>query len=422
MPFPSRLPRFLAILTILACTAPAHPVTNAASTTGRLPTPLNATFTVGSQVFKLIDDSRTDPFNSTEKRAVAITAYYPSAGQGGGTSPDGADFAPYMPTAMAGLLDRALGIPSGALESVLTDTCLGAPAVSSDQRNLIVMSTGLGLCRYISCLSYLLSDLHYLGASRLVYQTYTIALAAHGYVVIGINHPYDAGIVEYPDGRLVFAAPLNLSDPTVIPSIVWVRTKDVQFVLDQVCNNADLTLGIPVDCGVQKVGMFGHSLGGATAADMTIIDQRVAGGGNLDGTFFPIQSRPDVSPDTPFLVIAAEGHNATIDPTYGDWFKTPTANSAKRLMATVKGTKHLTFTDFPVLLDVFEVPRSDLLADEAAELGTIDGLRISEILQVVLNAWFDLILKGDTTAVEDLLKHGSEKYPEVGLAQGQGTA
>ncbi|KAG8987774.1 hypothetical protein FRB94_001483 [Tulasnella sp. JGI-2019a] len=308
-----------------------------------------------------------------------------------------------MPTAMAGLVDQSLGVPSGTIESIVTDTCLGAPANSSIQRNLIVMSPGFGV-------------------SRLVYKTLTTSLAASGYVVIGIDHSYDANVVEYPSGRLVFAAPVNQSAPNAISSIVEVRTKDVQFVLDQVCGDKDLTRGIPVNCGVRKVGMFGRSLGGATTADMTIIDQRIAAGVNLDGTFFPIQNGPDASPHTPFLVFAAEGHNGTTDPTFTDWFQTSAARLAERLMATVEGAKHLTFTDYPVLLNSLGFPKSILLAAEGAELGTIDGSRISEILQAYLNAWFDLVLKGEAASAEKLLEHGGEMYPEVDPAQVQGTA
>ncbi|KAG9015380.1 hypothetical protein FRB95_014912 [Tulasnella sp. JGI-2019a] len=399
----SCLPRCLAVLATLASSTLAHPITDRALTTVRLPTPLNATFAVGSQVSKLVDDSRTDPFNSTEKRAVEITTYYPSSGQNDGTCPGGTSFAPYMPTVMAGLADQALGIPSGTMESILTDTCLGAPAVSSAQRNLVVMSPGLGV-------------------SRLVYQTFTTALAAHGYVVIGIDHPYDADIVEYPDGQLVFAVPVNQSDSAAITSRIEIRTKDIQFVLDQVCSNKDLTQGIPVDCGTRKVGMFGHMLGGATTADMTIIDQRIAGGVNLDGTFVPTQDGPDVAPDTHFLLITSEGHNETTDPTYGDWFKTSVANAVPRCIETVKGTGPATFTDYPVLLKVLGFPQSSLPADEAEELGTIDGNRISKILQVSFNAWFDLILKGEAARAEELLMHGSEIFPEVKIVQVQGTA
>ncbi|KAG8991214.1 hypothetical protein FRB94_012686 [Tulasnella sp. JGI-2019a] len=399
----SRLSHCLAVLITLASATLAVPVSNAASPTVRLPTPLNATFPVGSQVFKLVDGSRVDPFNSTEKRAVEITVYYPSSGQNDGTCPGGTDFAPYVPTAIAALADQELKLPNGTVESIFTDTCLGALAVSSDQRNLIVMSPGYGV-------------------SRLGYQTLTTALAAHGYVVMSIDHPYDADVVEYPDGWLVFAATSNISDPTVILSLVEVRTKDVQFVLDQVCGNTNFTQGIPVNCGVRKVGMFGHSLGGATAADMTIIDQRIAGGINFDGTFYPTQSGPDVSPDTPFLVIAGEGHNETSDPTYGDWFKTPTANASERFIATVTGAGHMSFTDYPILLDVLGVPQSSLPPDDAADLGTIDGKRISEIIQVSLNAWFDLILKGESADAEALLKHGKEIFPEVDIVQLQGTS
>ncbi|KAG8991865.1 hypothetical protein FRB94_012200 [Tulasnella sp. JGI-2019a] len=147
--FPSRLLRCLAVLAALTWTTKAHPITNAAPTPVRLPAPLNATFPVGSQVFKLVDNNRTDPYNATEKRAVEITVYYPSAGQNDGTCSNGTNLAPYMPAAMASLIDQNLGIPSGAMESVFTDTCLGAPSISSAQRNLIVMSTGLGSCLYI---------------------------------------------------------------------------------------------------------------------------------------------------------------------------------------------------------------------------------------------------------------------------------
>ncbi|KAG8987425.1 hypothetical protein FRB94_001886 [Tulasnella sp. JGI-2019a] len=175
------LPHCLTVLTALAWTAKVQLTANAASTSVRLPTPLNATFTVRSQVFKLVDDARLDPYNATEERAVEITVYYPPTGQNDGTCPNGTTFTPYMPTAMAGLVDQSLGVPSGTIESIVTDTCLGAPAKSSIQRNLIVMSPSFGM-------------------SRLVYQTLTTSLAASGYIVIDIDHPYDANVVEYPDG------------------------------------------------------------------------------------------------------------------------------------------------------------------------------------------------------------------------------
>ncbi|KAG8993008.1 hypothetical protein FRB94_011153 [Tulasnella sp. JGI-2019a] len=155
---------------------------------------------------------------------------------------------------------------------------------------------------------------------------------------------------------------------------------------------------------------------------MTIIDQRIAGGVNFDGSFYPTQSGLDVSPDTPFLVIAGKGHNATNDPTYGDWFKTPSANASERFFATVTGAEHFSFTDYPILLDALGLPQSSLPADETADLGTIDGKRISEIVQVLLNAWFDLILKGEPADAEALLKHGKEIFPEVDIVQLQGTA
>ncbi|KAG8999744.1 hypothetical protein FRB93_013116 [Tulasnella sp. JGI-2019a] len=391
----SHLPHCLAVLAALTYTFKASPIVNVAPAITRLPAPLNATFSVGTQVFNLVDDNRLDPWNTTEKRAVEITVYYPSTAQNNGTCPSGTDFAPYMPAVMAGLIDQRLGIPNGTLESVRIDACLGAPAVSSDQRKLIVMSPGLG-------------------STRLIYQTFAIPLAAHDYVVVTIDHPFDAAIVEYPDGQLVPAAPLNVTDPTFILALMKVRIKDVQFVLDQVCSNKNLTQGIPVDCGVRKVGMFGEFLGGSTTAAMTIVEQRIAGGINFDGTFSPIQSGPYVAPETPFLVVAAEGHDMATDPTYGDWFKTPKAKPADRIIVTVRGAGHVSFTDFPILFEVLGLNTSDIAAPDVVNgLGTIEGHRISEIGQVANNAWFDLILKGNRTGTQDLLTHAKEDFPEL---------
>ncbi|KAG8858784.1 hypothetical protein FRB96_004921 [Tulasnella sp. 330] len=382
--------RFLTLAAALSCIIQAIVVIAV-----HLPTALNATFAVGGNVFKLVDDSRVDPFNTTENRAVEITVYYPSAPQDNGSCPDGTTFAPYVPSPMASLEDAGLGVPQGTAESTITDTCLGAPPISSARRKLILSSPELG-------------------GSRLLYQTITSPLAANGYVVISIDHPYDAGIVEYPDGELVFAAKANQSGVTTVAQLIDIRTKDVQFVLDEVCGGTNLTQGISVDCGIRKVGIFGHSLGGARAADMTIIDQRIAGGVNLDGTFFPTETGPYVSPYTPFLLFASQGHNATSDPSFGSWYETTEKDPAPRVMATVQGAQHEAFTDLPVLLNLLGISDAALPAATVAELGTIDGDRLSGILQVYLKAWFDLILMGEAgSGWCGLVGSGNRTFPEL---------
>lgn len=39
-----------------------------------------------------------------------------------------------------------------------------------------------------------------LSASRLLYSAQARALASYGYIVITLDHPYDALFVEFPDG------------------------------------------------------------------------------------------------------------------------------------------------------------------------------------------------------------------------------
>ena len=41
------------------------------------------------------------------------------------------------------------------------------------------------------------------GVERELYAGLVEDLASHGYVVVSIDHPHDAGVVEFPDGRVV---------------------------------------------------------------------------------------------------------------------------------------------------------------------------------------------------------------------------
>ena len=55
--------------------------------------------------------------------------------------------------------------------------------------------------------------------------------------------------------------------------------------------------------------MFGHSLGGATAAAAMLEDQRIKAGVNLDGTLFgPVVN---AGLDRPFMLVAAQATAAT---------------------------------------------------------------------------------------------------------------
>ena len=94
-------------------------------------------------------------------------------------------------------------------------------------------------------------------------------------------------MVEFPDGRL--ATPLP-NQSHVGPA----RLADTRFVLDELMRlrsgaNPDalhrkLPAGLSEAIDTSKVGMFGHPLGGAMAAQAMAADSRIYAGIDLDGT------------------------------------------------------------------------------------------------------------------------------------------
>jgi predicted dienelactone hydrolase len=126
-----------------------------------------------------------------------------------------------------------------------------------------------------------------LAGTRLFYNVIAQQLASAGYTVVTIDHPYDATIVTFPDNSTILAA--NISTEAQILLDLDTRVKDVSFVLDTLSEPSTAARLLPsLACGldVARTGIFGHSLGGATAATAMLYDARFIGGINLDGSLF----------------------------------------------------------------------------------------------------------------------------------------
>jgi dienelactone hydrolase len=344
--------------------------------------PYNTTLLIS----ELIDDARMDPFAPTKTpRRLMISVFRP-------ISP--AECFPYLTPDLdpitAAFEDAALaqfGVQPGTFESLELQVCQSRAnnrRLSASRNHPVILFSPE------------------LAGTRLFYNAIAQQLASRGYTIVTIDHAYDASIVTFLDNSTILAA--NITTEAQILLDLDTRAKDVTFVLDKLSEPSTIARIIPGHaCGldVSKAGIMGHSLGGATAATAMLRDSRFIAGINLDGSFWGDVIHEGL--DKPFLMFAHEGKT---DPTWeAIW---PKLKSWKRELMLV-GSAHNTFTDLPDVVDVLGIGGS--LPPEATDLlGTIDGARAFEVITTYVEAFFEFVMKGKSSALFD---KPSDSFPEV---------
>lgn len=140
--------------------------------------------------YDLTDDARWDPYappNNTHKRRIMVSSYQPSDSNQETCAPTQV---PYMPpqTAVAyGQYAADNGIPDDIFQGIHLEFCQLTKCTTGHNRGkypLVIFSPGLS-------------------ASRLLYSNQARALASYGFVVLTVDHPYDATFVEFSDGSFI---------------------------------------------------------------------------------------------------------------------------------------------------------------------------------------------------------------------------
>ncbi|GHH68593.1 lipase [Streptosporangium violaceochromogenes] len=349
---------------------------------------------IGTAALHLVDRSRRDPWKPARPaRELMVQLWYPAEGVTGHPR------APWLSPGVAALQLR--GVPAGTVRLPDGHGHLGAPVSRSrGGRAVVLLSHGFGADRASS--TALVED-----------------LASHGYVVAAVDHTYDAGAVEFPGGRVETHAASppqpdfdNPGDP-VATKAVAARQADVRFVLDTLTalnrghdasmGTHSLPRGMKGALDLSRVGMFGHSLGGATSAAAMHADARIKAGANLDGGMFGPVLRAGL--DRPFLLIGSSGHGRDND---RSWAALWPRLRGPRLELRLRGAAHSSFTDLQVLLRQHSLGLPPERVDEA--IGVIDGPRSVLVQRTYLRAFFDRHL---LRSPSPLLTGPSPHWPEM---------
>jgi hypothetical protein len=173
-----------------------------------------------------------------------------------------------------------------------------------------------------------------------------------------------------------------LYDYFVENSMLQYWVEDIQFIASTVGEVRAPVAGFAESIDTGGFGVFGMSYGGAAAGEFCKIDHRCKAGVNLDGTQFGRHWKQAVS--APFLMLYHEEHQggndfAYLPPTHTFWDY------------GVKGATHFDFTDFTYVWPLFKTLRFT---------GPIDGMRMIDIMNIVVLNFFDHSLKGKLVSGE----------------------
>ena len=200
-----------------------------------------------------------------------------------------------------------------------------------------------------------------------LYTTFSEDLASHGFVVVGIDHPYDDRSVLLSDGRVVTQAKQPSGGEELLRferERVTVRTEDLRFALDQLARIQAGELADPLrgHLDLARVGALGHSVGGMTAAEFCQRDARVRACGNLDGVVAAMPAyvtpgsgieRPFLFVQKPFPAMRGEAKEAAEQRVNMLRAKSDGVLAAVRggrsYRVTITGATHESFSDFEVL-------------------------------------------------------------------------
>jgi predicted dienelactone hydrolase len=189
------------------------------------------------------------------------------------------------------------------------------------------------------------------GASAEVagYSTLTEDLASHGYVVVGIDAPYRTGEVAFPDGRVILRAPQNNPEAAsgaafqqLTDRLLAEWTRDMSFAVDRLAqlNAADPTGRFTGRLDLTRVGAFGHSFGGAQAAQFCHDDARCTAAVDIDGA--PAGSVVQRGIRKPLLFVLSD-HSGESGPESAKIMADVQAVGGRRVV--IPGAFHFTFSD-----------------------------------------------------------------------------
>lgn len=357
-------------------------------------------YAVGTKSYTLLDENRSEPYenNPNTKRKLAIQVWYPAS------KVEKGELAPYISDIhpLASGLKKALKMPPFLFQqlSLVKTHSMYNLQISSDKPNYPVLIFSHGLTGFRNQNTFEVEE-----------------LASHGYIVVGIDHTYDAAATIFEDGSSAEIRFKNLSGFKELDSHISIWEKDVSFVLNQLkmMNKNDEKNLLTNRMNLDQIGMFGHSYGGATAVQMLMKDNRIKSAVNMDGTLYgeKVEKQGIKKPLMIFngeksidykhykktLIQAGSKLNKPLSYYENNWKETTerreNALANGGISIEIPHTSHMSFTDFPLFSSIF------------ANKGE-DPRYVHKVINAYTLSFFDAYLKNRPFQLKKLMKDYSD--------------
>lgn len=252
-----------------------------------------------------------------------------------------------------------------------------------------------------------------IGTMAIDYSSFAEELASHGYIVVGNDSPYSTWLLRFPDGRLISrtaegnpgeTATFSDGGNHILNRLVQIWSDDTHFILDQLVQMNSSHFSMFFDrLDTTSIGIFGHSFGGATAAQFCYDDKRCKAGVNLDGA--PFGGVIQKGLNKPFMFLLADHReetdavSASIKSNIGNIYKSFPDN---KVWIYLEGAGHFNFSDLPFQKE-FVTTR---LSGGTGSIGNRYGI---EVISTCLLSFFDEHLRGEEkTNINELDEQISE--------------
>jgi pimeloyl-ACP methyl ester carboxylesterase len=244
------------------------------------------------------------------------------------------------------------------------------------------------------------------GTTPLDYSALIEDVASHGYIVLGVESPDYGRASVFADGRVTLghdpverATRGGARPSTALAIQAWeeaarVFGEDLSFALRHLAALGDVPLRRAAD--LTRVGVFGHSLGGAAALQCAHDDPRVRAVFDIDGS--PIWSAGHGPLHKPVMILSAASTNLSYDAVLN--------GAAPGRHLRLAGTVHSFSSDIRMM------PFSP---QATANTQLIPPVRAIRVTATFLEAFFNEHLNGQR---EPLLDGPSREFPEITFERG----